>query len=578
MILVRVLRGRIASFGLAVAPVVKHESVSILDSTPPDCRASDTRSELRRLEEALGEASRRLSLISSLLEPELTEVYSRILSELVQEAGVLVESEGLCAESAIRIVYEKYSSLLESTGSELFAVRAQDLRALSELILSSMKGVSWSEYGRLRGAIVLAKELNPMTMTALASAGVMGVVTATGGITSHSAIIARSRGIPYLISEELRLDEVPGDVIAILDAIEGKLILEPAPQVLDEYGRRLETYEKLRRQAREYEWRTATTIDGVRVEVLCNAGSLEEARVAAESGCEGIGLLRVEFIYYSSRDFPSEEALERIFERIATIFEGKPVIVRAPDLGADKPLPYLKLREENPALGVRGIRLLLERRNELLIPFLRAFIKSFEKKRNLMLLIPMVSKTGEIEEFGRILEEEVSKTSSRISINDFKIGIMVETPAAAINLEALASTGIVKFASIGSNDLTQYTLAADRNSPKLSNVYDDMDPAVLKLIQLTVEKARRLGVDLKICGELASRQAGVPILLGLGLRSLSVNPPLVGIIKYTISRLSYSELSERLAETLRSAKAGEDARKFAVNVLREKGVELILET
>ncbi len=273
---------------------------------------------------------------------------------------------------------------------------------------------------------------------------------------------------------------------------------------------------------------------------------------------------------------PSEERLLNALIRSAEFFKGKEIIIRAPDLGGDKPVPYLRLKEPNPFLGLRGIRLLLEYNKEILMPFLRAFVRAAERfGENLKLMIPMVSRVKEIYEIYSSLEMAIIETSSKLRADDISLGIMVETPAAALMLDLLVDTGLISFVSFGTNDLAQYVLAVDRTNEKLGELYNDLDPSVIRIMSIAIEKIKNKRVKLGVCGEIASRQISIPILIGLGIESLSVNPPAVGLIKYTISKLSHSKSLDLVKEITRSAISSEDVIRMASKLLISSGIKIL---
>jgi phosphotransferase system enzyme I (PtsI) len=301
---------------------------------------------------------------------------------------------------------------------------------------------------------------------------------------------------------------------------------------------------------REYAFRRAVTLDGQEALILCNIGNVEDGRVASTQGCDGVGLFRVEYLYMSTRP-PNEEILIRSFTKVAGFFENKPVVIRAPDLGADKLPPFLSIREDNPLLGLRGIRLLLEYRSSILEPFLRGFLKAYGASSNLKLMIPMVSRPSEVYEFIEVLES----TASRLGLSypsELELGIMIETPSSAVLIDKFAKIPHIKFVSFGTNDLTQYILAVDRTNPKLASLY---------------------GVHVEVCGEIASKPLAIPILLALGIRTLSINPRYVGLIKYVINNLELKRF-EHLRGKILDADDAKMVEDIVVNSLRNHNIDL----
>jgi phosphoenolpyruvate-protein phosphotransferase len=544
----KVFKGVPAAEGYAVAPLSLLKQVDALSKIPSECRARSVEEERSRLERALSSTlayfeSFRCSLPQS--EQELIAALEEIAKAIVSEALEEVSSSGVCAELAVKRVYERYAELFKTSGSSLIALRADDLRSLASTLVEELAG-SGAEARSFEGMIVAAEELGPRELFRLIEQRVKGIVTVRGGVTSHVAIVARGCGLPYIIVPNLDLSAINEGDVAVLDAMSGLLIVNPSGEVLDSYRKKVSAYLDLKKVFNEAARAPALTRDGARVEVLCNVGDLEEARYASTVGCEGVGLFRVEFMYIKDRP-PSEEVLAEAFTRVAEFFRGKPVVIRAPDLGADKPLPYLKLREDNPYLGVRGVRLLLEYRAELFKPFLRAFLRAYSKHGNLKLMVPMVSRCSEIYETAQLLEEAAQELGVKAPP---KIGAMVETPAAALMVDKLAETGLLEFVSYGTNDLTQYVLAVDRGNPKLAHAYDELDPSVVRLLASSVRTALSKGLHVEVCGEMASKVDCVPVLLGAGIRSLSVNVTAVGMVKHLVRSLEVPELERLLNELL----------------------------
>lgn len=397
-------------------------------------------------------------------------------------------------------------------------------------------------------------------------------MTKTGGVTSHVAIVARSNSIPYIIIPELNINDLTDDLQVVIDALNGVLILEPDDSTLKSYEVKAENYWKTLKEITRYAYEKAVTSDGYSVRVLCNIGSLEDARVASTLGCDGIGLFRIEFLYMRDKP-PTVIELREVFEKTASFFENKPVIIRAPDIGADKPVPYISIKEDNPFMGLRGIRLLLEYKQDLFKPFIEAFLEAFKNHRNLKLLLPMVSRISEVVETIELLEETARRMN--IDISNLELGIMVEVPATAILIDKFAELGKISFVSYGTNDLTQYVLAVDRTNPKVGTIYDDLHPSVLRLLSFSMSKAAEKNLEIEVCGELASRQLAIPILLSLGVKGLSVNYNVVGVVKYTIQGISLKEIRTQILSQILNSNSGKDVKEILRQYLSLKGLSLI---
>jgi len=571
-----VFKGIIASQGVSIAPLIRYIVKTVEDLDITYCEFS-TREEIR-LDVALEKYIELLSEIKKKApesERELLEAYELMAQSLVDEAKDIVRSENICSELAVKRVYLKYRDSFRESGSSLIALREADLRSIASSLIKYLMG--YTEGGGIldiRDKIIIAEDVTPTDMIKFAKEGVKGVVTLKGGVTSHAAIIARSNDIPYIIIPEIRLDDIKDGEIAVLDALDGLLVVKPGESELEKYMAKLTRFEELKSIIRRNAFIKATTLDNYIVDVLCNIRDLEEARVASSSGCDGVGLFRIEFLYMMKEKAPSEDVLYNTFIKVAEFFRDKVVVIRAPDLGADKPLPYLVLKEDNPFLGLRGIRLLLEYREEIFKPFLRAFLRALRVYENLRLLLPMVTTTREVRETVELLNTLIGELRPDDKmLSSIKIGIMVETPAAALMIDKLVETGLIKFVSYGTNDLTQYTLAVDRGNVRVSYLYDELDPALLRLLEISVSKALEKGIEVEVCGEMASKIPAIPVLLGLGIRGLSVNPTQVGLVKYVISKLSVNSVKKELLSRVLSSSNNEESRRSIREYMVSIGLE-----
>lgn len=510
---------------------------------------------------------------SSYADKELVDAIESIVESIAQEALEAVNNERICSGLAIKKVYEKYAEILRSTGSQLFAFREADLRVAAELLLS---GIYAEEINQLpldiAGRVVISEELGITEFFELLRRGIKGLITKSGGVTSHVAIIARCNNIPYVIASDLNIVDLRDDSYVVLDALNGVVIIEPDEATTRSYEAKAQDYWRTLEQIASYAYEKAVTLDGHHVNVLCNIGNLEEARLASTLGCDGIGLFRIEFLYMRSRP-PTVSELQEIFEKAASFFENKPVVIRAPDIGADKPVPYLSIREENPFMGLRGIRLLLEYKEELFKPFIEAFLRAYKNHANLKLLLPMVSKVSEVLETIELIKETASKLNADIS--NLNLGVMVEVPSTALLIDKFAETGKISFISYGTNDLTQYVLAVDRTNPKVGALYDDLDPSVVRLLHFSMNTATKNKLEIEVCGELASRQLAIPVLLSLGVNALSVNYSVVGVVKYTVRGIHLGEIKEQLLQRLLSTADSREVKDTVRRYLLSKGLAVL---
>jgi phosphocarrier protein FPr len=397
--------------------------------------------------------------------------------------------------------------------------------------------------------------LTPADTAALDRELVRGIATAYGSATSHSAILARSLGIPAVVGVGEHLLEVPEGTPLLLDGDAGAVYVDPAEEVVSDYERQRAEHEKSARRALASASQPAATRDGRRIEVVANVGSLADVDAAVTNGAEGVGLLRTEFLFLDRDSLPSEEEQLAAYEEIAELLHGRPLILRTLDVGADKPLPYLPRRPEaNPFLGVRGIRLGLDQ-PELLETQLRAALRA-AAAHPLKVMFPMVATVAEYREAVSVLTRARDRLEQAGEpAGQMDVGIMVEVPSAALAAEAFAPE--VDFFSIGTNDLTQYTLAAERGNERVAGLADALHPSVLRLVQAVTEAAQAHGKWVGVCGELASEPLAVPVLVGLGVTELSVNAPAIPAIKEAVREVDSGEASTLAREALRLGSAEE---------------------
>ena len=536
------LRGVPASAGIAIGTLQFLEEA---DLTASDAEAGDPAKELQALELAVTAARRDLEQLrdqtrtrAGSYEAEIVDADLLFLEdpELLEPTRAAITDRRLTAARAWSEVSLRLGESWERLEDPTMRLRAADLAGVSRRVLHRLLGRP-APVLRRRG-ILVARDLAPTDTAALDPARVMGIATAGGGPTSHSAILARALGIPAVVGlGDALLAMAPGQS-ALLDGGRGTLILDPAAALV----------RRARAQAREEQRRAAhaaaaahqpaVTRDGVVIEVAANVGGAEEASRAVEAGADGVGLLRTEFLFMEAESLPGEEAQERIYSEIATRLEGRPLTIRTLDVGADKPLPYLRsVHEDNPALGLRGIRLGLAQ-PEVLIAQLRAVVAT-ARRSPVRVMFPMVSSAGEVDAARALLTEAAG--SEPLSL---EVGVMVEIPSAALSAAQLAER--VDFFSLGTNDLSQYTLAADRGNAEVAALADAFHPATLRLIAATVRAARARGRWVGVCGELAGQIEAVPLLIGLGVRELSVAVPAVARIKEAV-RAADSGACVRLA-------------------------------
>lgn len=434
----------------------------------------------------------------------------------------IVRSSQVNAEYAVASTGDNFSQMFASMEDDYMRARAADVKDISERVIANLQGAAGSAEDSGEPMIVVAEDLAPSETVQMDKDKVLSFVTALGSLNSHTAILARTMGIPALVGAEIPLDDLMDGRLGIVDGAAGILYVDPEEELLARMkARRDEELEK-RRLLQELKGKENITLDGRRVKLYANIGNIKDLAAALENDAEGVGLFRSEFIYLERDRFPTEEEQFGIYRAAAEGMAGKPVIIRTLDIGADKQSSYFELeKEENPALGCRAIRLCLKR-PEIFKTQLRALFRASAFGR-LSIMYPMITSVGEIKRIKAIVEEVKTELSAQgIAYGEPEQGIMIETPAAVMMSRELAEE--VDFFSIGTNDLTQYTLAIDRQNPSLDEFYDPHHPAVLRMIEMVVKNAHEAGIWAGICGELGADRELTGEFLAMGVDELSVSP------------------------------------------------------
>jgi phosphocarrier protein FPr len=552
-----VLAGLPASPGTVFGPIVHLGRPELVI---PDRPSGDPAAELEELERALAQSRRELEELGAATERRAGAYEASIIGaellfledpELVVRARQEIEKGKVGAARAWADAASEARRSWEQMSDPGMRERAADLDGVSRKVLAHLIGAP--EAVPVGSGILVAEELTPTDTAGLDPAEVTGIATAGGGPTSHSAILARSLGIPAAVGLGPALLAIPAGTGALLDGDQGTLLPEPPPALVEAATARQALSERAASAARERAHTPALTKDGVLVEVVANIGSVADARAASEAGADGVGLLRTEFLFQARESMPDEATQIGAYEEIAAALGGRPVTIRTLDVGADKPLRYLDHdQEENPALGLRGLRLGLAR-PELLSVQLRAILQ-VAARHPVRVMFPMVASCEEVESVLALLAE-LPHPPGEAGVPAMEVGIMVEVPAAAVAAAKLAP--MVDFMSLGTNDLSQYTMAADRVNPKVAALADPLQPAVLRLIQLTAAAGEAAGIQVAICGELAGEPAATGLLVGLGVRELSAAPVRLAAVKEAVRQVDAGkgrQLAER-ALGLPNAKA-----------------------
>ena len=550
------LVGIAASPGIAVGIVFQYKLPDLVIEDKTSGRKED---EKKRLSEAVSAARVQLKKLNEQMlstgatqEAAIFDVHIELLQD--QEILESIESQielGQSAAKALQHVIDEKAKFLSALADPVLSGRAADLYDVGYRVLRIMLG---EEVEAIQlpdtPVIIFARDLSPSDTVSLDAEKVLGFCTSEGGPTSHTAIIARALGIPAVVGAGEQILALTNDKKVILDGKKGVISVDPSDAEIQQAleAQQQEAYRQQR--MKEIAADPAITKDGHRVEIAANIGGAAEAQKALQNGAEGVGLLRTEFLFLERTTPPTEAEQQEVYSSILSTMGNLPVIVRTLDVGGDKPIPYIQTPpEENPFLGLRGIRLGLAN-PEILREQLSALLKSAESG-NLHIMFPMISDVGEL----RRAVQVVSDVKAELSAKAVKVGIMIEVPSAALLADIFAQE--VDFFSIGTNDLTQYTLATDRMHGALSKNLDGLHPAVLRLISQTVEGAHKHGKWVGVCGELGSDPVAVPVLVGLGVDELSVSVPAIPEVKAIIREMDYSKSKELAQKALQCSTAAD---------------------
>jgi phosphoenolpyruvate-protein phosphotransferase (PTS system enzyme I) len=565
--MMKVFEGIAASSGIAIAKAYRLENP---DLTVEKKTIANVAEEVARFEAAIAKAKAELETIRARTLEELGEDKAAIFSahllvlsdpELLNPVKEKIETESVNAEYALRETASMFITMFESMDNEYMKERAADIRDVTTRVLAHLLGVSISNPSLIsEEVIIIAEDLTPSDTAQLNRKYVKGFTTDIGGRTSHSAIMARSLEIPAVVGTKSVTAEIQNGDIVIVDGLHGQVIVNPSVEVVAEYEKKLAQFE-----AQKAEWaklvneRTITK-DGHHVELAANIGTPDDIRGVLENGAEGIGLYRTEFLYMGRDNLPTEEEQFEAYKTVLERMEGKPVVVRTLDIGGDKELPYLDLpKEMNPFLGFRAIRLCLEMQ-DMFRTQLRALLRA-SVYGNLKIMFPMIATLDEFRQAKAILLEEKAKLQAEgVQVSDdIEVGMMVEIPAAAILADQFAKE--VDFFSIGTNDLIQYTMAADRMNERISYLYQPYNPAILRLISNVIDAAHKEGKWAGMCGEMAGDAIAIPILLGLGLDEFSMSATSILRARSQLKKLSKEE-AVTFKETILSMRTAEEVVAF----------------
>lgn len=454
-------------------------------------------------------------------------------------------ASGSCAEAALDSVCQMYIEMFSNVDDELMRQRATDIRDIRTRMLRLLLGISSVDIASVpAGTVLVAKDLTPSMTVGLKKENISAILTEIGGKTSHSAILARALEIPAVLGIPQVLDQVSDGQQAIVDGESGEVILSPDEDTLKRYTAQWKEQQEQKAMLSVYRDRKTQDADGRNYELYSNIGSVAEAQIALENGAEGIGLFRTEFLFMDRTAMPTEQEQYEAYKAVSDIMQGKEVIIRTLDVGGDKEISYLKMEsEQNPFLGWRAIRYCLEE-SDLFKVQLRALLRAGAEHKNIKIMLPLVTGVQEIRAAKQLLEECKQELAAQgIAYDDnIQVGIMIETPAAALIADLLAKEAA--FFSIGTNDLTQYTLAVDRGNAKVENLYTTLHPAVLRSIRSIIRAAKEAKIPVGMCGEAAADPALIPLLLEFGLDEMSVSASSILKTRKIVSQWFQKETAE----------------------------------
>ncbi|UQZ35725.1 phosphoenolpyruvate--protein phosphotransferase [Paenibacillus sp. PK3_47] len=559
------ISGIAASAGIAVARafILEHPDYTITKSA-----VSDVEAEVAKLESALEKSRGELRSIKERTLAELGEKKAEIFEshllilddpELISPVMDKIREESVNADYALNEVAGQFIEMFENMKSAYLQERAADMRDVTKRVLNHLLGITYVSPAEIsEEVIVIAQDLTPSDTAQLNRKYVKGFTTNIGGRTSHSAIMARSLEIPAVVGTKNVLSLVKAGDLVIVDGLSGDVLINPSEAEVAEYTQKQEAYNLQIAEWKKLRDEATVSADGKHVELAANIGTPNDVNGVIENGGEGVGLYRTEFLYMGRDKLPSEEVQYNAYRTVLENMKGKPVVVRTLDIGGDKELPYLDLpKEMNPFLGFRAIRLCLDRQ-DIFRTQLRALLRA-SAHGDLRIMFPMIATLGEFRAARDLLLEEKAKLreeGKEVSDN-IQLGIMVEIPSTAVLADQFAKE--VDFFSIGTNDLIQYTMAADRMNEQVSYLYQPYNPAILRLVKIVIDAAHAEGKWTGMCGEMAGDSTAIPLLLGLGLDEFSMSATSILPARSQISKLSAAEMKEMAANALQLGTAEEVA-------------------
>lgn len=563
-------KGIAGSAGYGVGKVV------IISDAKPEYEnrtITDTDAEIKRYDDAVAAFTEKTHAMAEAMKESVGEHNAEILEGhilLLTDPGMDEITKGsimsgTCAEAAFESTCDMFAGMFQMADDELTRQRATDIGDIKVRMLKILTGTPDMNISEVpAGTILVAEDLTPSMTAGIVKENVAGIITAVGGKTSHSAILARALEIPAVLSVDGIVDMVSDGMTAVVDGCDGICILDPSQEEIDEYQAKREKYPSDKAFLEVYRGKDTVTADGVKVHLYGNIGNPEDAKQVAACDGEGVGLFRTEFLFMGASELPSEEEQFQAYKAAAETMEGREVIIRTLDVGGDKDIPYLGLeKEDNPFLGFRAVRYCLQNKDSYRVQ-LRALLRA-SAFGDIKIMVPLVTCVDEIRSVKALVKELMAELDAEnIAYNkDIQVGAMIETPAASLIADLLAKEA--DFFSIGTNDLTQYTMAVDRGNAKVAYLYSSYNPAVLRSMKNIIEAANAAGIMAGMCGEAAADPLLIPLLISFGLGEFSVSATSVLATRGTIAKWSKAEADELAAKALSLATETEVAELLKAN-------------
>ncbi len=536
--------GASAGIGIGNIVIIKEQSLDYTAKT-----VTDIDSEIARMNQAVEQFTVKTQAMAEDIKQRLGEKEAEILEGqllMVMDPSLTSEMENLikagqCAEAALETVCDMFIQVFSMADDELTRQRATDVHDIKTRLLKILLGVEEVDISAVpAGTVLVARDLTPSMTAGIKKENVVGIMTEVGGKTSHSAILARALEIPAVLSIEGIVSKVENGQHVIVDGSEGDVFVNPSKEQVETYSAKRDAYLEEKKALAKFIGQATVTADGKKVELVANIGTPEEATKVVECDGEGVGLFRTEFLFMDRTNIPTEEEQFEAYKKAAIVLRGKPVIIRTLDVGGDKEIPYLGLEtEENPFLGYRAVRFCLDR-EDIYRPQLRALLRA-SAFGQIRIMVPLVTCVDELTSVKAMVKELMAELDQEgIAYNkDIQIGVMIETPAASLIADLLAKEA--DFFSIGTNDLTQYTMAVDRGNAKVAYLYSTYNPAVLRSIKRVIECGKAEGIMVGMCGEAASDPMLIPLLISFGLDEFSVSATSILATRKVIAQYTKEE-------------------------------------